>query len=94
MNSVSFHPDGNCVAVGTTDNVVKVTKSVSMVTDTTRHYDALLYSDMGCPCEQVTAALFRYTYVHRLYYRVCYCLGGRVVVEAYHSHLTSCVFLP
>ena len=25
VNTVSFHPDGNCIAVGTTDNVVKVT---------------------------------------------------------------------
>ncbi len=24
VNTVAFHPDGNCIAVGTTDNVIKV----------------------------------------------------------------------
>ena len=24
VNTVAFHPDGNCLGVGTTDNVVKV----------------------------------------------------------------------
>ena len=24
VNSITFHPDGNCLGVGTTDNVVKV----------------------------------------------------------------------
>ena len=24
VNSVAFHPDGNCLGVGTTDNIVKV----------------------------------------------------------------------
>ena len=24
VNAVAFHPDGNCLGVGTTDNVVKV----------------------------------------------------------------------
>ena len=61
-NTVAFHPDGNCIGVGTTDNVVKVTNTPKMLKFSHAcEYISFRHSDLGYQDEQVVTALFRYT---------------------------------
>lgn len=61
-NSVAFHPDGNSIGVGTTDNVVKVCIKSSVLNTVYIYTSGLQFflSDLGYKDEQVITALLWY----------------------------------